>query len=299
MKKNKKLKIIGFALFSFLSIGTLASCSLFDKIKDIITGTDNEVSENTGEEFIKGTSFLNYDGVKGLKDTEYTLTASVTPANHTSPIVWTSDFPQYVSVVPGENDTATIIRHEDYRGYVNITASIDGLSASCQVSCIDNKRVKNVSLKNRPVFSYNSKYYWNEVVDREHSNDWFSLSVEYTSTTCETTNIANFDSNAYFDNSTINTNSQWIHRWDSLASSVSSCSFISLDGSKSKSSGNAMFELKDDNTYVLKDIVFFKFTDKTLDQDIKFYSDNETLTLSFMEYIIATNITLDKTTITI
>ena len=99
MKKNKKLKIIGFALFSFLSIGTLASCSIYDKIKDIITGTDNGAIEDTGEEFIKGSSFLNYDAVRGLKETEYTLTASVTPVNHTAPVVWTSDFPDYVSVI--------------------------------------------------------------------------------------------------------------------------------------------------------------------------------------------------------
>ncbi|MGM9858930.1 MAG: hypothetical protein ACI311_06770 [Bacilli bacterium] len=294
MKKNKKLKVIGFALFSFLSIGTLASCSLYDKIKEIITGTENDNVESTGEEFIKGTSFLNYDGVKGLKDTEYTLTASVTPANHTAPIIWTSDFPEFVSVVAGDNDTATIIRHEDYRGYVRITASIDGLSATCNVSCVDNVKIKSISLDQAPHYSYNGKYYWNDVVDSDVNYSNFSVNVSYTSTTCSTTNIANFNEGDYFNTSIINTSTFWIYRWESMVKN-----FITIDSELTKSSGNPSFELQSDNTYLLKEKVYLRFNDNTSDYDYTVSAIDGSFTLSFIEYVVATSIKLDETKITI
>ena len=122
-KRNKILKIISLSLLS--SVGLFAtSCSIIDSYKewvDDMFGVNNEDSSvdqnfNNQEEFIKGDSFLNLSSIRGLKNTEYTLSASVTPIDHTAPVIWSSDYPNFVSVEAGENDTAKIIRHEDFRG---------------------------------------------------------------------------------------------------------------------------------------------------------------------------------------
>ena len=283
MKKNKKLKIIGFALFSFLSIGTLASCSIYDKIKDIITGTNNGAIEDTGEEFIKGSSFLNYDAVRGLKETEYTLTASVTPANHTAPVVWTSDFPDYVSVIAGENDTATIIRHEDYRGYVKITASIDGISATCKVSCVDDIQYVNFTVDDETeVKTFNGSYYYYTGLAAQYSELNAGLYLRTTLSSC--TNIANDGSN-YIE-------------------SVKTPSFLKLN-TNITNAPSFMTINANSETYITYDEAsdLFRFCVTCTLSPTSDFNWNpwgiSSVNIKFIEYVVATNITLDKNSITI
>ena len=294
-KRNKILKIISLSLLSCLGLFA-TGCSLFDGYKewvDDIFDIPNEDSSldqnfNNQEEFIKGDSFLNLASIRGLKNTEYTLTASVTPIDHTAPVIWSSDYPNFVSVEAGENDTAKIIRHEDFRGYVNITASIDGVSATCKVYCTDEIVTTSITLKEAPQYSYTQngvlKYYWNEHCSMDKS--YFIVSAEYTSERLGTSNIANepesFDINDYFYR---------FNKWNIPT-------FIGIDHSYWTQS-NQQFVDNSDGTFTFKEDIKFVFTEEEKSSDLIWNPCKLSLSLNFMEYITATGIVLDKSDMTI
>ncbi|MGM9858931.1 MAG: hypothetical protein ACI311_06775 [Bacilli bacterium] len=107
-------KIFNKLLFALFSL-SLCSCN-----KDIILNNDLFLGE-----------------VRAQLNTVYTINCVVEPSNHTEDVVWSSNWPSFVSIVESTNTYCKIKRTQAYTNavgdYVIISASINDLYASCRV----------------------------------------------------------------------------------------------------------------------------------------------------------------------
>ena len=263
----------------FMICGSIGISNL---IKDSNKTINNELQD--GEELITGDSFLNYGVIKGLKNTDYELSVNVSPSNHTSKVVWTSDFPELVSVEAISGDKAVIRRLDDYKGYVNIKASIDGLEACCRVYSIAKLKYLEVSLSDKTnSLSHNGEYYdsydnnnnsYKIVVDVKVSHDY----IYYSKTANEGNYSYEYISSLIDAENNIN---------------LYEPNFIRLEQFTNN------FKLSNNNNYESYTLSY-EYYNASTSYDWEFeYNDFFAYICSFTEYIEANSISIESETITI
>ncbi|MGM9857941.1 MAG: hypothetical protein ACI311_01650 [Bacilli bacterium] len=266
--KNTKTNL--FVVVCFMICGGIG-------VNNIITNNSqtiiNELQDE--EELIAGDSFLNYGIIKGLKNTDYELSANVSPSNHSSKIIWTSDYPEFVSVEPSNGDKAIIRRLEDFKGYVNIKASIDGLEAVCKVYSIASLRYLDVSLSNQTTSLSIDGYYYDSF---DSNNISYSLVVNVDISH----DYVYFDKIANEGNFTYDELSEIIDAENNI--NLYEPNFLRLENIKTN------FKLSNTNLYESYTITYI-YINASTEMDWEFeYHNFYSLICSFTEYISATSI---------
>ena len=279
----KKFKFKSLAVSLFILCGIGGAANLYkDELIHFFTNNDdlNDTNDNKyGEELIEGDSFLSYGVIKGLKNVEYIIRANVEPINHTSPVTWSCDYPEYVIMKDNGDDSVTISRIVDYTGYVNIKASIDGLEANCKVYSVGDIKYKEVKLSDK-TNSLNHEGYFYDSYDQDKNSLQIIVQVDITHDYLEFDYIANdglFSRIELSDliNATSNINLQPLQ-------------FLKL------SEVEKVWDLNETEENYERYNFIFEYNNASYDIDWEFsYRDYDTVICGFIEYISAYKITLD------